>query len=86
MISIGGGGGGAYPQILVGMCRGKWQMGGGGHWSELERENVGLQSKLERVSGGLQNWVYLGCVWLALWLAANPGVLPELFAFGWLLY
>ena len=49
-----------------------------------ERETAGLRSKLERESG-VSGTDFVGCVWLALWPAANPEALrrlPECFAFG----
>ena len=73
------GGGGSSPQILVGMCCGKVK--NGGLQSELARENAGLWSELKRQSGGSPE-LTIGRVWLALWPTANPGVLPERFAFG----
>ena len=87
----GGGGGGYSTQIkiLVDTCRGKVKNGGLRSGSSVKMRGSGASSNVKirgsgvsssvkmRVSGTdfLVKIVFVGRVWLALWLAANPGAL-----------
>ena len=74
----GGGGGGTHPKFgrYVPWQSEKW---GAPEQLEWKMRGSGARSRVKmRVSGT----DFVGCVWLALWPAANPRALPECFAFG----